>query len=726
MRTVQNFNNDWYFIKDDKVACEIPANAEKVSLPHSWNSKDGQDGGNDYYRGVCSYVKQFDQPECGEHHYLEFGGVNHTADVYLNGSCIAHHEGGYSTFRVELCDLRKKNTICVLVDNGVSDHVYPQKADFTFYGGIYRDVRLISVNERHFELIKDGTPGLKVTPVVKDSNAEVKVESWQNGDGQVTFCVNGLSKTVESVNGYSEAVFCLENVRLWDGINDPYLYEARAKYADDEICVRFGCRTMEFDPQRGFILNGREYPLRGVSRHQDRWEMGNAITRKEHREDLELIREIGANSIRLAHYQHSQDFYDLCDEAGLIVWAEIPYITLHMENGRENTLSQMREMITQCYNHPCVCCWGLSNEITASGAVTADLLENHRLLNDLCHRMDPTRVTTMAHVFMLETDSELIDVADVGSYNLYYGWYVGDLKDNDAFFDEYHSKYPNRVIGFSEYGADANIQFHSSNPQRGDYSEEYQCVYHEHILKLIEARPYLWSTFVWNMFDFGADGRNEGGRDGQNQKGLVTFDRKIRKDAFYLYKAYWSKEPFVHVCGRRYVNRAEDVTKVKVYSNLDEVSLYVDGKLIETKKGAKVFEFEVAIQTEHVIEAVAGEYRDEIRIVRVEKADPSYQLLDNEIVNWFDKEEIDESCYSIRDTFGALLANPVSAAIVNRIMEAAKASRGDVAQASSRNENLQKMLARMPLETLLKQAGPAIKPEMIKSLNSALQKIKKG
>ena len=242
----------------------------------------------------------------------------------------------------------------------------------------------------------------------------------------------------------------------------------------------------------------------------------------------------------------------MCDEDGMVVWAEIPYITMHMSKGIDNTLSQMRELITQCYNHPSIAVWGLSNEITAASAVNDELIDNHRRLNELCHDMDSTRQTVMANVFMLETDSPILDVADINSYNLYFGWYLGDLEQNDDFFDEYHSKYPNRVIGFSEYGADANIAYHSSSPQKGDYTEEYQALYHEHILEMIDKRPYLWATHVWNMFDFGADGRDEGGKNGENQKGLVTFDRKERKDAFYLYKAAWNKkEPFVHICGRR-------------------------------------------------------------------------------------------------------------------------------------------------------------------------------
>lgn len=437
-------------------------------------------------------------------------------------------------------------------------------------------------------------------------------------------------------NGYAAAEFLLENAHLWNGVEDPYLYRVAAVFGGDEISARFGCRTFGFDAEKGFFLNGKAYPLRGVSRHQDRKGLGNALTIKEHREDLEIVREIGANTLRLAHYQHAQEFYDLCDEYGIIVWAEIPYITQHMPNGKENTITQMRELITQCYNHSSICCWGLSNEITASGTIMMpsgnasdgmeDLLENHRILNDLCHRMDRTRPTTMAHVFMLETDSPLIEIADIGSYNLYFGWYLGELEQNDSFFDSYHAEHPNRVMGFSEYGADANPRFQSAHPEKGDYTESYQCVYHEHLLKCIEERPWLWATHVWNLFDFGADGRDEGGKRGENQKGLVTFDRSVKKDAFYLYKAAWSKTPFVHLCGRRYADRAEGKTEIKVYSNQREVGLYVDGREYARKEGERIFLFEVELSGEHTITAQAGECTDAMTIRRVETPDPDYCL----------------------------------------------------------------------------------------------------
>ena len=719
-------NTGWTFTKEE--------HSEPVTLPHTWNAVDGQDGGNDYYRGSCTYALQLPAirlPEGGRA-VLQFDGVAMTAVVNLNGQKVAEHKGGYSTFRVDITDvLQDTNNLTVEVDNSDNDTVYPQKADFTFYGGIYRDVTLHILPAAHFAMKENGAVPVKVTPVVTDlatRRCEVTVEALVVDADRVRFALDGQEMSAPVENGTAKAVFTLENARLWNGLDDPYLYTVTASLDNGETqSARFGCRKFEIDPQKGFFLNGRSYPLRGVSRHQDRKGVGVAITKEMMEEDLALILEMGANTIRLAHYQHAQAFYDLCDEKGLVIWAEIPYITMHMHNGRANTLTQMEELIVQNYNHPCIAVWGLSNEITAASPVNEELLENHRALNDLAHRLDPTRPTTMANVFMLEITSPILEIPDVNSYNLYFGWYLGELDQNDDFFDEYHAKYPDRCIGFSEYGADANPAYQTSAPERGDYTETYQCVYHEHMAKMIAERPWLWATHVWNMFDFAADGRDEGGKNGENQKGLVTFDRKIKKDAFYLYKAYWSKEAFVHTCGSRYVDRAEDVTEVKVYSNLPEVALYVDGRLQETKQGDKVFTFRVPITGKHSIEARAGGYSSVILVNRVDTPNPNYAMANRrEVTNWFDGE-LDESCWSVKDNMAAAMADAKVGPILKQIGDKAAASRGDVAAAVKDNPALvammQRAMQRMTIEGMLRQAGTDI--EDIKQLNRVLQGISK-
>lgn len=740
MRKITELKDNWFFVKNaGDVQEAAAAEGTGVLLPHTWNALDGQDGGNDYHRGTCWYRRLLEKPEleAGEKAYLEFDGAAMTADVYLNGEKLAHHEGGYSRFRVDITEklTTAENELVVAVDNSDNGTVYPQKADFTFYGGLYRMVRLVVVPEGHFAMEYHGGDGIKVTPVVtlagegkEAASAMVTVEVYtEGGAGVVAVTVAEETKQALVTEGYAKVEFELSKVHLWDGVDDPYLYTAKAELeSGDAVTVRFGCRHFSIDPQKGFFLNGRFYPLRGVSRHQDCKGTGNALSREHHERDMEIIREMGANTIRLAHYQHAQEFYDLCDENGIIVWAEIPYITMHMSGGRENTLSQMRELVIQNYNHPSIVCWGLSNEITAASAVNEELIENHRELNRICHELDQTRKTVMANVFMLEKESPLLEIPDINSYNLYFGWYVGEMIQTDEFFDEYHSAYPDRCIGFSEYGADANPAYHSSQPDRGDYTEEYQCLYHEHMLRMIEERPWLWATHVWNMFDFAADGRDEGGKHGENQKGLVTIDRKLRKDAFYLYKAYWSKEAFIHLCGRRYVDRAEEVTKIKVYSNQPSVALYVDGKLVEEQKGSRIFCFEVPISGVHTVTAQAGEYRDEITIKKVAEVNKDYLFVkEGDIVNWFDKEDFRKDCYSIGDTLGEIAKSPEANAIVQRLTAKASASRGDVAESVKDNPALQRMMQRMTLQSMLKQAGDVIKPEDIKALNDALQKIKK-
>jgi len=669
MRNIKLINKDWLFSKDAKSSpSSIPADWKALDLPYTWNGEDGQDGGNDYYRGTCFFAKTLNAdnlPE-GEVKYLQFDGVNSSCEVFWNGKSIAKHDGGYSTFRVKIEDIKAENLLVVAVDNSANDRVYPQNADFTFYGGIYRDVSVIGVSEIHFDLDYYGSPSIMVTPEISGSDAVVEIKTFINDDDDCSvkyeIIADGEVVACEEKKGDDEAKIRIENVHLWDGIKDPYLYTAKATLicngeAVDEISTRFGCRTFKIDPEKGFFLNGREYPLRGVSRHQDRPGIGNALLPEHHKEDIDLILEMGANTIRLAHYQHSQVFYDLCDEAGLVLWAEIPYISRHMPNGYDNTVSQMKELVVQNYNHPSIVVWGLSNEITMAGASDPDLIRNHKKLNELCHEMDKTRLTTIASVTMCSIDSEYVHISDVLSYNHYFGWYGGTTDMNGPWFDDFHKKYPNKPIGLSEYGCEA-LDWHTSTPVQGDYTEEYQAYYHEELIKQIAERPYLWATHVWNMFDFAADARNEGGENGMNHKGLVTFDRKYKKDSFYAYQAWLSDKPMVHICAKRYIDRVEDVTKVTVYSNCNEVELFANGESAGKQKKGKYpfFYFEVKNEGETTLVAKAGELEDSAVIRKVDTPNEAYIMKEEgEVINWFDIT-MPDGRYSINDTVGDIMS----------------------------------------------------------------------
>ena len=628
MREITKIMKGWEFTGPDGTTTT-------VDLPHTWNARDGQDGGNDYWRGTCIYRTRFAAPQfnAASHQvWIQFDGVNASAHVVLNGSPVCNHDGGYSTFRANITELlRDENELTVEVDNSKNDRVYPQKADFTFYGGIYRDVSLMVVSKNHFTLDYFGGPGIRITPTVQGADASIQVTTWHDGEGEVSIeLLDAAGNTVATGKG-PDITLTIFNAHLWNGVKDPYLYSCKARLVvngtvEDETTTRFGVRSFKVDPKKGFFLNGKSYPLHGVSRHQDRKGLGNAITREMHDEDMALIKEIGANTIRLAHYQHDQYFYDLCDEVGMVVWAEIPYISEHMPNGRENTISQMKELIIQNYNHPCIVCWGVSNEITISTKDKKDMLDNHRQLNDLCHEMDKTRLTALACYAMCGPFNRSAHITDMVSWNLYLGWYVPGFILNDLWMGFFHLCFPNRPFGYSEYGAEGMPNLHSAHPHRGDHTEEYQAKYHEYMLRCFKRHPWMWATHVWNMFDFAADARDQGGEPGMNHKGLVTFDRKTKKDSFYLYKAWWSDEAFVHICSKRFVERTGSTATVKVYSNQSTVALYVNGNKVGEQTGEHVFTFKVPLNGELHIQAVAGDRTDESVICHVDTPNPEYKL----------------------------------------------------------------------------------------------------
>ncbi len=614
MRKTINWNNNWEFYKGEMGADSI---FEEIKLPHTWNAFDGQDGGNDYYQGVAWYRKKFLVEKEWQDVYVRFGAVSKMAEVWCNGKYVGKHCGGFSAFTFQLTPYLCKggNEITVKADNSNELPIYPHQADFTFFGGIYRDVELICFEERaHFDITTYGTDPIFITPK-KDGNISVAVNTI--GGKRVLAkvydmsgnCIVELEKEKEgtdaSVAQRVEMEACIEKPHLWNGTTDAYLYEGKVFLLNeageclDEVSSKFGFRDFSVTADQGFFLNGNSYPLRGVCRHQDRENMGWAITEKEHYEDMALIREIGANTIRLAHYQQAPFFYDLCDQNGMVVWAEIPFISVYdaRTEADQNLLSQMRELVLQNYNHPSICFWGIANEVGIGGE-SEEMYEILRKLNQLTKELDANRMTVIANVGMTKTSSPLFHITDVTSYNEYMGWYEGKMEEHGTFCDERHNEIPEIPLAISEYGAESVLSWHSEEPKLKDYSEEYQALLHENAEAAFEERTYIWATWLWNMFDFAADARDEGGCKGRNNKGLVTYDRKVKKQGFYFYKACWSREPFVYLCGKRFEKHAADKITIKVYSNQNCVELWVNGKKIESLCAKTVFEFKnIAIKS---------------------------------------------------------------------------------------------------------------------------------
>ena len=717
-----------------------------VALPHTWNNLDGQDGGNDYWRGIGTYEIDLPNPTAGKKQYIEIQGANHVATVYCNGRELGTHKGGFSTFRYDLTPAMKAadNVLTVIVTNAVSD-IYPQTADFTFYGGLYRDVNFIEVNDAHFDLLKDGTAGVFVTPHCSGKtrldlfpvNAEGAVISVELKDAKGNVVGAAGAEAEEHVN----ILIDVANPHLWHGMEDPYCYTAAASIVKDgnvldTVTVTYGYRSFSVDPNTGFWLNGKNVPLHGVSRHQDRLDKGWAISKADHEQDIALIKEIGANTIRLAHYQHDQYFYDLCDKTGFALWAEIPFISkfITSKEAYDNTISQMTELVAQNYNHPSIFFWGISNEILI-GADNEPLRKNLRDLNQLAKTMDPSRMTTIAEVTTTPVDSEHVYITDVVSYNHYFGWYGGDVAQNGPWFDNFHALNPSIPLGVSEYGVENIVKWHSAAPMNHDYTEEYASYYHHEMLKTFATRPYLWSTHVWNMFDFAADARNEGGVIGRNNKGLVTYDRTLKKDAFYIYKAYWTTEPMVYVAGRRFADRAPEERNITVYTNCDEVTLVVNGTEVAAKAAvdhAVVFENVALNDGANEITAKAGEVSDTITLNGVAEHNADYTLPDiaaaMAVGNWFDdiaddddSEEIEviDGYYSIEDTNGVLLANEECIKVVKGWLM----KNGNLTMTSMLT-TIRDMMGFGKLPDVLEMTGGAT-PKQLAQLNRQLNKIKK-
>ncbi len=698
MRKETILTHNWYFTKTPQK--EVPTYADKswkkVTLPHTWNGKDGQDGGADYFRGTCWYLKELNVFDIrrGMDYSIEFGAASYDATVYLNGNAVTHHKGGYSAFRANLTPFlqKGKNTLVVKVSNAPCDIIYPQMADFTFYGGLHRPAKFVEVPETHFDPGCWCASGLRVWSEVKENGDALLhlKSSIKNPDTADTIRYILTDRNgKELVEAYTDAkqgelTIPLSKVNLWQGTLDPYLYTVTAELIRhnevlDHVSVKHGFRSFHVNPEKGFFLNGKLYPLRGISRHQDKLDIGNALSEEDHLLDAAIIRELGANTVRLAHYQQSEEFYALCDAYGFIVWAEIPFISkmLSTPEAHQNALTQMNELIEQNFNHSSICFWGISNEITIGGEAEG-LTENLKTLDKLVHDLDSTRLSTMAQVTMLPMASEQNAITDIIAYNHYFGWYGGKLEDNEKWFDTFHEKYPKRALGISEYGCESILTYHNDAPQMGDYSEEYQALYHEHMIKIINERPWLWGSYIWNLFDFGCDARNEGGVMGRNNKGLVTFDRRIKKDTFYLYQAYWTTEPMVHICGKRYAKRTGDHITIKAYSNMPTLILSMNGIEIDKKNGDHIFIFEniPIVEGFHSITVTAGEACDTAVLEIVKELPAHYTLKEDPhesgVTNWFDDKSAPKSkelsfkngYYSIRHPVREIVKSDAAATLL--------------------------------------------------------------
>ena len=746
MREIISLNENWTlsFPKGDHAT-------EQVNLPHTWNAVDGNDGNGSYLRTTGVYTRTFTapkQPREGGRTYVEVLAAALNSTVKVNGQVATTHEGGFSIFRADVTDLchEGENELTIEVSNEDTPSMYPSSADFTFYGGLYRGVNLISVPSAHFDLDYYGGPGMMVTPVpTEDGGANFTIKSFVTNpadDLTVMYSIEDCfgREVASAVRGSAdtEVTIYVPDAQLWS-MDEPNLYTVvatlqRNNEEVDEIAANVGVRSFKVTPDEGFSINGVPTPLRGVSRHQDRMFEGNALTAEEHYDDAMLIKELGANTIRLAHYQHSQAFYDACDEIGFAVWAEIPFISVFKkgEGAHKHVMEEMKELIIQNYNHPSIMFWGISNEILIGG-ISQELVDTHHDLEKLCKELDPTRLTTIAHVSTTPVNGPMHHITDLESYNHYFGWYGGKMEQNGPWLDQFHAEHPDICIGISEYGCEGIINWHSNTPQCKDYTEEYQALYHEHMAQVFEDRPWVWASHVWNMFDFGCAARNEGGVSGRNNKGLVTMDRKTKKDSYFVYQAYWTQTPMVHIAGRRHAQRAGETTEIKVYSNQDTVVLYVNGKEVGQQTAHRVFKFNAALNEGfNTIVAVAGDVKDSITLEKVAE-EPGYYTLPefNErqegVANWFKQVgsmdltapmEFPEGYYSVKDTMEDLAKNEEALALAAKAVKLA--TNFDIKP----GVGMWDMMKKMTPEAMSNMISGM--PEgFIESLNAQLIKVKK-
>ncbi|MFI0443857.1 glycoside hydrolase family 2 TIM barrel-domain containing protein [Actinomadura sp. 6N118] len=606
-----SLDRGWRFHLGDVPDAEKPGYDDtgwgRVTLPHTWNATDGEDGG-DYHRGAGWYRTRVPIPAsaAGRRVFLQFDGANLVTDVWVDGRRAGRHEGGYAAFRFDVTELLvpgRTALVAVRVDNSNNPGVPPLMGDFTMFGGLHRGVRMLVTAPVHVDALDHGGPGVYVRQTgVGRARADLAVTTRVTNDtgtarrAQVRTVVTDaagrpvatMSATAEIPAGRTLPVIqhaTIDRPRLWDGRADPYLYQVRADVTaggtGDRVEIPLGIRTVAVDPARGFLLNGRPYPLNGVNLHAMRRGKGYAISDADVDADVAMIEELGATAIRLAHYQHPQRVYELADRRGLALWTEIPLLGAVTDSDafRASTARQTLELIRQNQHHPAVVVWGGGNEIYNPNAAANRVLSE---VAALIKAVEPERPSTYASCCFSDTDP-LTGHTDTIGYNRYFGWYDGAPADIGRWADGLHAQDPGRRISVSEYGAGASVVHHQNPPVKPDppgefHPEQWQAAYHEENWRQLRARPYLWGRFIWLMFDFASDGRDEGERPGLNDKGLVTADRKIRKDAFSWYQANWSSKPVVHITSRRDTPRFTGTTDVRVYANTGAVELTVNGE----------------------------------------------------------------------------------------------------------------------------------------------------
>lgn len=611
-RLVRNLNRAWEFTPGWEVRAGV---SEPINVPHTWNL-DALAAAPSYHRGLMNYFRRVDVPRewAGKRVYLRFKGANQTADLYINSKHVGQHKGGYTAFCFDVTPLLNfgaSNSIWVRLTNAQDMDVMPLVGDFNMYGGIYRDVELFVMPAMHISPTDYASWGVYVTPTfVSQEKASLTVRAMINGTsgttGDVRFFVRdasgaALDSVVSRVKigaSGSETVMAMFNIskpRLWHSTVDPNLYKAdvvvysmdKAKRVEkDSVGVSFGLRTVEIDANNQFLLNGKPFRIQGVTRHEDVALLGNAMYAQDHERDVQMMMDMGVNAVRLTNYPQSDYFLDLCDRAGIMVWSELPFTGpgLNRDKGyndseafRENGEQQLVEMIRQQYNHPSIIVWGLFNELTQRGD---DPLNYLRSLVETAKNEDPYRLTAAAS----NQDGAINFATDLIGFNKTDGWIAGLPTDIGTWGASVRKDFPKLKVGLSDYGAGASIYQHQDSllkPVAASYwhPEQWQSYLHEQYWRVISTKNYFWGTFVGAMFDFGSASRREGTRAGINDHGLVTFDRTVKKDAYYFYKANWNKsERFVYLASRRFVERSNPVQTFTVYSPCEMVQLIINGE----------------------------------------------------------------------------------------------------------------------------------------------------